>query len=139
MRCNSLYLIEPRTELAQWLDGRVDGDLAEILLEPVMLENPEGGRTVWRGSDHALTVKLVFVASLRQYTPLDTDAGFEAALGSRRISVELFDRWWTLRLLPGSYRTEDLRQFLVKYLDRIEPTGNELVDDWLKKVHERTP
>src|SRR3954447_22434105 len=112
MRFYAQYLIEPRPELAAWLCGRVEPDLADILLEPAVLVNPEGGRSVWMPQDHALTVKLVYLASLRQYTPLETDAGFEAALGSTRISVGLFDRWWTLRLLPGSDNTEDLRQFV---------------------------
>jgi len=136
VRFYAQYLIEPRPELAAWLCGRVEPDLADILLEPAVLVNPEGGRSVWMPQDHALTVKLVYLASLRQYTPLETDAGFEAALGSTRISVGLFDRWWTLRLLPGSDNTESLRQFVVKHLGSVERTGNELVDSWLEWVRD---
>jgi hypothetical protein len=136
VRYYAQYLIEPRTELASWLLGRVDSDLADILLEPVVLMNPEGGRSVWNSADHALTVKIVYLASLCQYTPLESDAGFESAFGSSRISLELFDRWWTLRLLPGSDRTETLWPFVVKNLGSIEHTGNELVDSWLEWVRD---
>jgi hypothetical protein len=130
------YLIEPRPELAPWLRTRVDPDVADILLEPVVLVNPEGGRTIWTSADHALTVKLVYLASLRQYTPLDSDPGFETALGSPRISLGLFDHWWTLRLLPGSHNTESLRQYVAKHLESVERTGNELVDSWLEWVRD---
>jgi len=136
VRFYAQYLIEPRPELAPWLSGRVDPDLADILLEPVVLVNPEGGRSVWTSIDHALTVKLVYLASLRQYTPLESDAGFESALGSPRISLELFDRWWTLRLLPGSDNTEGLRQFLARHFNSVKRTGNELVDSWLAWVRD---
>jgi hypothetical protein len=136
VRFYAQYLIEPRPELPHWLRGRVDPDLADILLEPVVLENPEGGRSIWNTADHALTVKIVYLASLRQYTPLESDCGFESALGSRRISLELFDRWWTLRLLPGSDRTEGLWPFLVKHLGSVQRTGNELVDSWLEWVRD---
>ena len=137
MRLYAQYLIAPRAELSAWLGGRVDPDLTDILLEPDVLVNPEGGRSVWMPQDHALTVKLVYLASLRQYTPLESDAGFESALGSPRISVGLFDRWWTLRLLPGSDSTESLLQFVAKHLDSVERTGNELVDSWLEWVRKQ--
>jgi hypothetical protein len=136
VRFYAQYMIEPRPELALWLRRRVEPDLADILLEPVVLVNPEGGRSVWNSADHALTVKIVYLASLRQYTPLESDTGFEAALGSPRISLDLFDRWWTLRLLPGSDRTESLWPFVVKHLGSVERTGNELVDSWLEWVRD---
>jgi hypothetical protein len=136
MRNYAQYLIEPRPELRARLSGRVDPDLADILLEPLVLVNPEGGQSIWMPHDHALTVKLVYLASLRQYTPLESDAEFESALGTSRMSVKLFDRWWLLRLLPGLERTEDLRQFVAKHLDNIERTGNELVDSWLEWVRD---
>jgi hypothetical protein len=132
VRHDAQYLIEPRTDLAAWLAERVDSDLADILCEPVVLVNLESDRSDWTPQDRMLAIKLVYLASLRQYTGLDTDAGLESAFGSTWISVALFDRWWTLRLLPASDRTGDLRQFVTAHLGSIQRTGNELVDSWLE-------
>jgi hypothetical protein len=39
------YLIEPRPDAASRLSGLGDPDLADILLEPVLISNEEGGRS----------------------------------------------------------------------------------------------
>jgi hypothetical protein len=135
LKIDAYYLIEPRSELREHLHRRVDDALADILLEPIVLCNSEGGRTIWTEKDHAMTVKLTFLASLKQYDPpLGTDAGFEHVLGSSLISIDLFDRWWTIRRLMLDDSTKMLWPYLANNLDRVKRTGNTLVDAWLAWV-----
>jgi hypothetical protein len=134
MRRVAFYLIEPRSELEDWLKDRVDPGLAEILLGQTLLSHTEADRSCWAESDHAEAVKLAYLASLREYASLETDAGFETVLGAPHISIQLFDRWWTIRrlLLDGS--TEELWPFLAQHMESVERTGNGLVDTWLEWV-----
>ena len=137
MQFEAFYLIDPRPDLPARLAGRVDPDLAELLTEPVVLSHTEGGcHSLWQPEDHALRVKLVFLASLRQYDTLETDASVEAVFGSSRISAALFDRWWTIRRLEIDDDTERLEPLLVKHLDRVQRTGNEVVDRWLDRTRD---
>jgi hypothetical protein len=137
MQFEALYLIEVRPALRDRLEGRVESDFAEFLVEPVVLSNKEGGcHSAWRADDHALTVKLLYLAQVREYTPFSSDASFEAVFGSSRLSSALFDRWWTIRRLERDDDTESLRPLLKQFLPMVEPTGNELVDRWLEWVRE---
>jgi len=43
--------------------------------------------------------KLLFLASLREYDPINDDAEFAAVFGSAVISAGLFDRWFVVRRL----------------------------------------
>ena len=54
MRHVVYYLIEPRPDAASRLSGLGDPDLADILLEPVLISSEEGGRSAWQPEDHAL-------------------------------------------------------------------------------------
>jgi hypothetical protein len=138
MQFEALYLIEPRPALRDQLRGRVEQQLAELLLEPVVLSNKEGGcHSVWTENDYALTVKLLHLAQVREYTPLSCEENFEAVFGSPRISVELFDHWWTIRRLLRDDDTESLRPLLKEFLPAVDRTGNELVDRWLEWVREQ--
>ena len=101
-----------------------------------MLSNKEGGCTIWREADHTQTVKLLYLARVHEYTPLTDHATFEAVFGSPRISVNLFDRWWTIRRLMRDDDTASLRPLLKPFLDVVDPTGNALVDQWLEWVRE---
>jgi hypothetical protein len=102
----------------------------------VVLANKEGDRSVWRPDDYALTVKLLYLAQVREYTPLSIATNFEATFGSPRISVELFDRWWTIRRLLRDNDTASLRPLLKQVLSAVDRTGNERVDRWLEWVRE---
>jgi hypothetical protein len=96
----AVYLIEALPSLAAFLAARVsDMVLLELLLRPVVLTNHEGGKSDWTAVDHTEYVKLVFLASLHDYDTLVSDDGFATAFGTDVLSVELFDRWWSIRRL----------------------------------------
>ncbi len=100
MGFTALYLIEALSGLAASLAARLDDAvLLELLLEPRVLANREGGNTDWTAEDNTEYVKLVFLASLHDYDTTVTDEGFAAVFGTDVLSVEFFDRWWSIRRL----------------------------------------
>jgi hypothetical protein len=133
MRYTAFYLIEPRPSLRGRLAPLDDADFQDLLLEPVMLSKEQGGRTVWMREDYALTVKLVFLASLKQYDVLQSDTMFEELFGSARLNVQLFDRWWTIRELDDESE-ESLYPLLAEYSHLVDQTDNDLVNQWLEQV-----
>lgn len=141
MQFEALYLIKPRPTLRDQLRGRVEDDFAELLLEPVLLSNKEGGCSAWGDEDHALTIKLMHLAQVREYTPVANDEDFDRVFGSPCLSVGLFDRWWTIRRLMRDDDTESMRPLLRQFLPIVHRTGNKLVDQWLDWVrdHEEQP
>ena len=136
MEIEEHYMIEARPELAARLAGRVDAGFAELLMEPVQLVHPRFDRSVLRLDHHHETVvKIVFLASLRQYEELKSDRECEAVFGSPRINAGLFDRWWTLRKLHGPDDTTDgLQEFIVAHFSSVDRTGDEAIDRWLDWV-----
>lgn len=52
--------------------------------------------------------------------------------GSPRLSVALFDRWWTIRRLSHDDTARDLLPLLKQFLPAVDRTGNVLVDRWLE-------
>jgi hypothetical protein len=131
------YLIEPRPELAAQLQGRTDPDFAEILTEPVLIRNREGGRSFWTTDDHAIKVKLLFLTRLREYSPLASDEDAMRILESPRISVGLFDKWWVIRPFGIEDDTEGMLAYLRPLLGKVDPSGNPRVDGWLAWVGDR--
>jgi hypothetical protein len=132
MRHIKYYLIEPRPEAVTRFRDRGDPDLADILLEPVLISNEEGGRSAWEPGDHALRVKLLYLATIREYPPFASDENVRKWLGSGHVSGGVFDQWWTVRtpVLEGSDR--ELLDFLKPMKEKILPTGNSLVDEWVQ-------
>ncbi|MFO0646941.1 MAG: hypothetical protein U0326_11940 [Polyangiales bacterium] len=137
MQVDTFYLIEPRPNLAHHLIGRVETDMAELLLEPVLLQNREGGVSDWDRESQCLRVKITFLSSLRQYEPIETDEAFAAVFGSAKLSVALFDCWWSIR----GFRVDDTVEHMQNWVSRcgrsIEPTGNPVTDRWIGWVVDR--
>jgi hypothetical protein len=133
MEHTQYYLIEPRPDAASRLRERGDPDFADILLEPVLISSTRGGRTIWQAEDHALRIKLLYLAAKREHPgPFASDEDARKWLGSDQVSGAVFDQWWTVRplVLEGSDR--ELLEFLKPVKERILPTGNSLVDEWVE-------
>jgi hypothetical protein len=134
MRFDYLYLIEPRQALKVQVCEVVEKDLAEIVCEPTLFWNHEGGcRDVWKLEERIAQVKLLFLAGIRDCGPLTSDEDFERVFGSRTISVALFDKFWTTRPLSGysDEHSDDCVPILHKFLPQVERTGIRQVDSWL--------
>ena len=131
------YLIEPRPEAVAHFRNHGDRELAELLLEPILISNTEGDRSGWRLEDHALRVKLLFLARIREWSFCASDEDARMWLGSDRVSCTVFDRWWTIRAPPLEGSDNDLAEYLGPMKERILPTGNSLVDAWVLWAIER--
>lgn len=130
------FLIEPKPSALREFPGRAGGDLSEFLLEPYLTTRCFADRSAWRQSEVALAVKLLHLVQLREYDRLRTDEAARALLGSARISADLFDQWWTLRRLSYKGPSENGQELLALRLDKIDPTGNELMDCWIRGQRE---
>jgi hypothetical protein len=129
------FLIEPNESARRELPAILDRGDAELLLEPWLTSRRYADQSSWREDDAELAVKLIFVARMREYTPLESDAEADRILGSSRISSEVFDRWWNIRRLhewEGS--SEQLEDYLRQMIAKTQPTGNPVVDEWLRRI-----
>jgi hypothetical protein len=105
------YLIEPRPEAVARFRDCGDQDFADILLEPILISNTEGGRSAWRLEDHVLRVKLLYLARIRELSPCASDEDARKWFGSDRVSGTVFDRWWTIRTPPLEGSDDELANF----------------------------
>jgi len=127
-RCDVLYLVEPLPALAERLRHHTDPGLAELLLEQRLFRRRAGGNSDWMHADGEAAAKLLFLASLREYTPLDQPAGFIAAFGSACVSVAVFDRWFRVRRFEVDNELELMEQWLRECPLPVESTGRFVVD-----------
>jgi hypothetical protein len=125
------YFIEPRPEAATRFRDRDHQDFADILLEPVLISDAAADRSGWRHEDHVLRVKLLYLARIREWPPCASDEDARKWFGGDRVSGEVFDRWWTIRCLDFEGSDSELAEFLGPVKEKILPTGNSLVDEWV--------
>jgi hypothetical protein len=131
------YLVEPRAELIERLRTRVEPDFADLLLEPRLYRCRHIDRDIWFPQNRLVQTKLLFMAALREYSPISEDEGFANAFGSAMINVELFDRWYTVRFFFLEGQLEELEPELRDCLDQVQETGDCVVDKWLAELRER--
>ncbi len=134
MQYDALYMIEPSAALPEHLRGRVEPDFAEVLLEPQLYRRAEHDRSMWLKPQRLAQAKLLFLASLRQYAPIDDDDKFSAVFGSAAISVDLFDHWFMIHRLGIDDDLDNLEVGLRAVIDRVVPPGIPLVDSWLSEL-----
>jgi hypothetical protein len=90
---------------------------------------------VWSEPARLAQAKLLFLASLREYTPIADETGFAAVFGSATIGVSLFDRWFVIRRIQIEEELDVLEPRLREHLDRVESTGIPVVDQWLSDLN----
>jgi hypothetical protein len=136
MRHTAYFLVEPTSD-AQPQFVNALGGFASVLLETVLLSREFTDRSSWREAELTLAVKLLYLARLREYQPLSSDADAERALGSAAISAEVFDRWWSIRRIEFEGASEQMQGFLVRVMRNVPATGNATVDEWLQEMTSR--
>lgn len=133
MRHTTFFLIEPKVLALREFPIRAGADSITLLLDALLTSRNHVDRSKWRESDIELAVKLLYVARLREYTPFADDEAAKKIFGSDRISVDVFDQWWSIRRLAlDEGPSEDMEDYLVALNDKFQPIGNELVDDWVR-------
>lgn len=146
------YLVEPRPELRPHAMGRVaDGFLVEssvdtltrteVWVGDVQYLGNEKYEPGWGPDEYTALTKLVCLAALSDIGTLAKPANFARLFDTDRLSVGLFDRWWTVRRLEdrpaqaeATESVEDYAEALMHLAHRVEPTGYALVDTWLDAV-----
>lgn len=134
MRYTAYYLIEPKPSLGDHLRANADPLLADAILEPELMANEQGGRSLWGPTEYRLKVKLLWLAHIREYEPFSADADALRIFGTAALSESAFDVWWTLRELPFLGEAREFVDDLKPLLDRTPSTGNDIVDDWLTSL-----
>jgi hypothetical protein len=135
MRHELYFLVEPTEAARREFPLRADPDLAMILLDYLLTSSAHYDSYLWGEKECELTVKLLHLARMREYDGVSDSDSAIRILGSDRISVEVFDKWWTIRRLGMEEGpSEDMHDFLIALVDSVDPTGNDAVDEWVHKL-----
>jgi hypothetical protein len=132
------FLVEPRLELREQVQRLADADLADYVLTPQLLVQRHGCRKVILEDSFATRVKLLYLASIRDLAPLTDDADAECLLGSARIAVPVFDRWWQVREISECEGVEEMFGYVKRVLGKVDDTGYTWVDEWLHTLRRAT-
>lgn len=125
MQFDAYYLIAGRPALRTHPD--LAPDFAELLCEPRLIRNAEGGRTIWRDENQTTLMKLLHLATLRK------------EYGAERfewlpLTVASFDAWWTIERYDDAVAARDLWSDLDRdAFAGADETGDPLVDDFLRR------
>ncbi|BDE73392.1 hypothetical protein HQS1_45160 [Delftia lacustris] len=84
-----------------------------------------------------MTVKLLYLARVREYEFLSSSPDARRVLGSDDITTQVFDRWWTIREMPWEEPSEHWECYLAAVSKKVEATGRIAVDDLLHAILER--
>ena len=125
------YLIEPTAPLVERIRGELgSSDLAEVLLERLLIPKMH---VHGHGYDEAneAQLKLAYLSMLRVDRVWDYPEQFAALFRSSQLSVELFDRWWTLSDLDAE-RFVELEEFVARAAPLIAPQTDARVVAWLE-------
>ncbi|MBD2004121.1 MULTISPECIES: hypothetical protein [Cyanophyceae] len=127
------YAIKPTVAFKEKLANLdLDPDLVDILSETVFWNYHRAGDT----EDDIIEVKLLFIANLMsEYLPTDL---YKKILEQSCISLEVFDKWWTLERYFVDETFSDVEK-------RIEPsvgthfvkTGRKRVDLWIDEIQKK--
>ena len=128
------FLVEARPELRAQVQDWADSELAELLLEPQLISQQHGCREITLRESFATRVKLLYLASIRDLEPLNEDAVAERLFGSARITVLVFERWWTVREIGNREDVEGMIDCLRPLVAKVDGTGDAWVDDWLARL-----
>ena len=131
MRFDVVYIVQGKPELRELLTRKVDADFAEVLCEVSCIQNSEGGRTMWKASDHLLTIKLLFLAALSDWDVFETEDGIRAIFETSARDETLFDKWWTIQRAEISATSSDLESRFGSQLGNMPPSANPLVNSWM--------
>lgn len=82
-------------------------------------------------------MKLLYLARVREYEFLSSPSDARRVLGSDAISIQVFDRWWTVCEMPWEEPSEHWEDYLTAVSEHVEATGNIAVDDMVRAISTR--
>ena len=84
---------------------------------------------MWQTDDQVAQMKLLYLAMLVQ--DYEDAPGFQSLFGQLDISLAAFDCRWTLEEMIEEEHVDSIERALKPpYIERIQPTGRALVDEW---------
>jgi hypothetical protein len=135
MLINGYYIIEPTATLKEKLT-LLDPDLAELISESVFWDYHRVGHVHGNTGDDIAEVKLLFLANLMsEYL---SGGSYQELLGTSCISLEVFDKWWTIkRYLVDESFAEVEKRLDSSVVSCFVKTGIERVDLWIDKMQNK--
>jgi hypothetical protein len=126
------FLIEPREQSASHFQCVLPPEFATALCEPLLVSREFADKSPWRSNEAAIAVKLLHLASVREYELLATDHDALRVLGSGAVAEEVFDRFWSVRTVEFEGKSEHMEKNLSRLIAKVHLTGNLVVDEWLR-------
>lgn len=126
MRFDAYYVCRGKPALLN--NKGLDPDLIEILAEPKLFKHSEGGITAWSWHHYEIEIKLLILCYFKQQYESDE------FLVSAPVSLDFFDQWWTLERFFSLENDLDviLDNLPAELISAFVPTGNDLVDSWIR-------
>jgi hypothetical protein len=113
------FLIESRADAREHFTN-VAGEDADPLLDSMLLDPEAKSR-----NDVVDLAKLVFLARIREYDPFSSAENALKVFGSDEISVDVFDRWWTIRDVEYEFSFDAMvKAFLAPVAAKVRTHGN---------------
>lgn len=137
MKHTTYFQIEPTAVALVTFPSVPTAEEADMLLQPVLTSRCWSDRSAWRQEAVAMAVKLLYLARVREYEFLSSSLDAHRVLGSDAITIQVFDRWWTLHEMPWEEPSEHWEAYLATVSDKVEVTGDVAVDDLLRVISQR--
>jgi len=84
--------------------------------------------------DYTMLIKLLWLSDVRVDPCLERDEDASAVFGDPTISIEAFDKWWTIERLVATNSTENMAKAVPYQKRNFASTGNGLVDAWIARA-----
>ena len=127
MRHSVFYLITPKPELLT-LVSSFDEGTRSLFADEQLWENNEGGKSSWTIEGHEAKSKFAFLVNMcREYEGL---AELERVIPKSKISIELFDKYWSIKRYEAQGNTEEAEVKAIPK-ENVQLTGMPDVDNWL--------
>ena len=137
MKHTTYFQIEPSVAALARFPSVLTAEEADILLEPLLTSRSWADRSAWRQDAVAMAVKLLYLARVREYEFPSSPGDARRVLGSDAITIQVFDRWWTLREMPWEEPSEHWEGYLASVSEHVEATGNVAIDEMLQTILKR--
>ena len=126
------YVIRPRAELRAAFPAQLSA-LAEFCLATRLWTRPMPDRTTWHSEDYAAHLKLLFLGLLHTECRGEPDYGL--LVPDARLSLSLFDRWWSLEQHLLDYSVSECESALSpEAIHALAETGLPSVDHWVRNL-----
>ncbi len=129
------YLFRPNEHLKEVLTS--NADLLRLLPKYFLFSRVEGGKAPFVGlSDRVSWAKLLFLTYL--IMEFENIPEFKSFFGELHVSLDEFDRWWTVERFGLEETLEGVEKDIdERLMNRFEKTNMDMVDQWINNLQGR--